>query len=56
LIEDTLLILLIGADFNTIFWGRLLFSVIVITSLAAIVRQLSPAFCERYFYRSVVRK
>lgn len=55
LIEDTLLILLMGADFNTIFWGRLVFSVVVIAMLAAIMRLLSPVFCERYLYRSVVR-
>jgi len=55
LIEDTLLILLIGADFNSIFWGRLVFSVLVIATLAATIRQLSPTFCERYLYRSVVR-
>jgi len=53
LIEDTLLILLIGADFNSIFWGRLVFSVLVIAVLAAMTRQLTPAFCERYLYRSV---
>ena len=56
LIEDTLLILLIGADFNTIFWGRLTFSVLIIAALAAVVRNLSPIFCERYLYRSVARK
>ena len=55
LIEDTLLILLIGADFNTIFWGRLLFSFIIIAALAATIRKLSPVFCERYLYRSVAR-
>jgi len=53
LIEDTLLILLIGADFNSIFWGRLLFSFVIIAVLAAIMRKLSPVFCERYLYRSV---
>lgn len=53
LIEDTLLILLIGADFNTIFWGRLVFAVMVILLLVALMRKLSPAFCERYFYKSV---
>jgi len=55
LIEDTLLILLIGADFNTIFWGRIVFSVVVISILARVVNQLTPAFCKRYLYRSVVR-
>jgi len=56
LIEDTLLIMLIGADFNTIFWGRIIFSILVITTLAAIIRNLSPMFCERYLYRNVARK
>jgi hypothetical protein len=54
LIEDTLLILLIGADFNTIFWGRLIFSIAVISLLSQVVRRLSPAFCEAYLYKSVV--
>ncbi|PQJ87052.1 hypothetical protein [Aliivibrio sifiae] len=54
LIEDTLLILLIGADFNTIFWGRLVFSVVVISAISAGVRRLNPQLCEKYFYRSVV--
>jgi hypothetical protein len=53
LIEYTLLILLIGADFNTIFWGRLIFAIMVIFLLTALIRRLSPAFCERYFYESV---
>jgi len=53
LIEDTLLILLIGADFNTIFWGRLVFSVLIIALMTIFVNKLSNAFCERYLYRSV---
>jgi len=56
LIEDTLLILLIGADFNTIFWGRIIFSMLVIMLLTLILKKLSPEFCERYLYRSVVHK
>lgn len=54
LIEDTLLILLIGADFNTIFWGRLIFAITIISLLSLIVRRLSPSFCESYLYKSVV--
>lgn len=53
LIEDSLLILLIGADFNSIFWGRIIFSVLVITALAATIRKLPLTFSERYLYRSV---
>lgn len=54
LIEDTLLILLIGADFNTIFWGRLVFSVVVISVISSLVRRVNPQICEKYLYRSVI--
>ncbi|NOH97424.1 hypothetical protein [Vibrio sp. 99-70-13A1] len=53
LIEDTLLIMLIGADFNTIFWGRLVFSVAVVALISFGLRKLSDQTCEKYFYRSV---
>ncbi|NOH83689.1 hypothetical protein F0249_07675 [Vibrio sp. 03-59-1] len=54
LIEDTLVVLLIGADFNTIFWGRIVFAISIIAVVAAIVRRLNSGFCERYFYKNVV--
>ncbi|MGF1756564.1 hypothetical protein L4D76_01180 [Photobacterium sagamiensis] len=53
LIEDTLLVLLIGADFNTIFWGRLIFAVLLVALIAAILRTLDTKVCERYLYRTV---
>ncbi|MBE0368403.1 hypothetical protein PAUR_a1993 [Pseudoalteromonas aurantia 208] len=53
LIEDTLLIMLIGADFNTIFWGRLVFSVLVVASISHVIKRINPSICERYFYRDV---
>ncbi|WGV97965.1 hypothetical protein QF117_03645 [Vibrio sp. YMD68] len=53
LIEDTLLILLIGADFYTIFWGRLIFSVVVVALISLGLRRFSDKTCEKYFYRSV---
>lgn len=53
LIEDTLLILLIGADFFTIFWGRLIFSVILIAIIAQAIKRLDERTCERYFYQKV---
>ncbi|MCG7496579.1 hypothetical protein MHO82_06875 [Vibrio sp. Of7-15] len=37
LIEDTLLILLIGADITSILWGRLLFAIVVIAAMARLV-------------------
>ncbi|MGF1754975.1 hypothetical protein L4C33_15445 [Vibrio makurazakiensis] len=53
LIEDTLLILLIGADFYTIFWGRLVFSILIVAILAQAIKRLDVRVCERYFYKSV---
>ena len=53
LIEDTLLIMLIGADFYTIFWGRLVFSVLVIALISNVIKRMNPRTCERYFYRDV---
>lgn len=55
LIEDTLLILLIGADFYTIFWGRLVFSVLIVAIIAQAIKRFDDRTCERYFYRSVVQ-
>lgn len=55
LIEDTLLILLIGADFYTIFWGRLVFSVLVVAFIAQLIHRLDEQFCQRYLYQSVAR-
>ncbi|MFM2627322.1 hypothetical protein AAFX20_07505 [Vibrio chagasii] len=53
LIEDTLLILLIGADFYTIFWGRIVFSVLIVALISQAIKRVKPTICERYFYRDV---
>ncbi|MFZ3406924.1 hypothetical protein [Vibrio chagasii] len=53
LIEDTLLILLIGADFYTIFWGRIVFSVLIVALISHAIKRVKPTICERYFYRNV---
>ena len=53
LIEDTLLILLIGADFYTIFWGRVVFSVLIVALISHAIKRVKPTICERYFYRDV---
>ncbi|MDN2658572.1 hypothetical protein OW491_02000 [Neptunomonas sp. CHC150] len=55
LIEDTLLILMIGADFYTIFWGRLIFAVSVIFIMTRLLDLLSEENRQRFFYRSVVK-
>ena len=50
LIEDTLLILLLGADLTTALWVRLAFSLLVIVALARIVKCVSTQK-QRWFYR-----
>ncbi len=50
LIEDTLLILLIGADLSGILWGRLIFAILLIGLLArlpAMQRHLGPAISDK---------
>ncbi|MEX0335330.1 hypothetical protein [Vibrio tubiashii] len=53
MIEDTILVLLIGADFVSIFWGRLLFGLITVAILSHTLKYVSDATCEKYFYRRV---
>ena len=50
LIEDTLLI---GADFYTIFWGRIVFSILIVALISNAIKRMNPTICERYFYRDI---
>jgi hypothetical protein len=50
LIEDTLLILLLGADLSTILFGRLVFSLLVILALSRLLDWL-PANRQSWLYR-----
>ncbi|WP_407333669.1 hypothetical protein [Enterovibrio sp. 27052020O] len=54
LIEDTVLMLVIGADFNTIFWGRLMFVLLLVGVISRLIRLVDGKRYERWFYRSVV--
>ena len=51
LIEDTLLIMLLGADFTSIFWGRLVFVVVFMGVFIRLVGLLSEETCQKYFYK-----
>lgn len=51
-IEDTLLLMLIGGHISGLFWGRLLFSMILVAILVRIVRRLPASFCDRYLWCS----
>lgn len=50
-IEDTLLVMLLGADISAVLWARLLFSLLVIAALARVLNYLS-ARKWRWLYRS----
>jgi hypothetical protein len=50
LIEDTLLILLLGADLTTALWVRLVFSLLVIVVISRIAKRVSLQK-QRWFYR-----
>lgn len=52
LIEDTLLMMLLGGHLSGILWGRMLFSVAVIWLLVRVVRRLSPRVVERHLLRA----
>lgn len=47
-IEDSLLILLLGADVSVI-WLRLLFGFLIVAIMARLLRMCSESFCRRYF-------
>ena len=50
LIEDTLLLMLIGAHLSGILWGRLAFVLLFMAVLVQIVRRLSPSFQTKYLW------
>lgn len=52
LIEDTLLMMLLGGHLSGILWGRVLFSVAVIWLLVRVVRRMSPRATDRYLLRA----
>jgi len=53
LIEDTMLIMLLGADFTSIFWGRLIFVTLFVGIFLRLVDLMSEESRQRYFYRSL---
>lgn len=51
LIEDSLLMMLIGGHISGVLWGRLAFSLLVVFLLVRLLRVLPPALFERYIVR-----
>ncbi len=54
--EDTLLLMVLGAHVSGIFWGRILFSLLVIFLLAKLIKALPCSFFDRYLVRRVKGK
>lgn len=50
LIEDTLLLMLIGANFTSIFWGRLVFALVAMAGIVQIVRTLPVKVQNTYLW------
>jgi len=50
LIEDTLLLVLIGANFSGIFWGRLIFAIVAMAGIVQIVRKMPERFQNTYLW------
>ncbi len=51
LIEDTLVMMLLGGHISGVFWARLIFSLLVIYLLVRMIRVLPQSVFERYFVR-----
>ncbi|MFO7717923.1 MAG: nucleoside recognition domain-containing protein [Thermodesulfobacteriota bacterium] len=51
LIEDTLLMTLLGAHVSGLLWGRLLFSLLLVFALVRVVRVLPPAVVDRFLFK-----
>ena len=55
-IEDTLLVMLLGAHLSGILWGRLVFALIVVFFLVRFQKWVSPAFSDRFLVTDVIKK
>ncbi len=53
LIEDTLLMLVIGGHVSGVIWGRLFFSMLLTALIVRLARLAGPAFASRYLWTSV---
>lgn len=55
IIEDTLLVLTMGADLSGVLWARLVFSIVFIALLTRWVAARSPEFQQKYLFSHVAR-
>ena len=50
LIEDTLLMVMVGGGLSGVLWARLAFSLLTVTLLVKITTRLPEAFCDRFLW------
>ncbi len=51
LIEDTFLVIMLGSSLSGVFWGRIIFTLVLVFILVRVVSHLSDETFTRYFYR-----
>ena len=54
LIEDTLVMMLLGGHVSGVFWGRLVFSLLITFLLGLLIKRLPQATFERYLVRQTI--
>ncbi|MEL4378402.1 hypothetical protein [Brucella cytisi] len=55
LIEDTLIVVALGADIYVVLFGRLIFSIVLVAIFARLLRGTGDAFFFRFLYRDTQR-
>ncbi|MCD8567783.1 MAG: hypothetical protein LRY50_05365 [Geovibrio sp.] len=50
LIEDTLLLMVVGGHLSGIFWGRIIFSLIIVILIQRIIRAMKPEFFHKMLF------
>ena len=53
IIEDTLLVLTMGADLSGVLWTRLIFSLVLVSLITRLLLNTSAEFQQRYLFRDV---
>ena len=51
IIEDTMLVLLLGADLSGVLWARLIFAIVVVAIIARLMDVLGEGFQQRYLVK-----
>ncbi|MBI9110403.1 nucleoside recognition domain-containing protein [Maridesulfovibrio ferrireducens] len=49
-VEDTFLLMMIGGHISGLFWGRLIFAIVVVAILVQLTKILPEKFCDKYLW------